>query len=158
MFCIFVTLGCSAQNKIANKYQDLLSSYYNYVELNNENSQDVLVFIDYLFLSASPDIIKDYYAQLNKKQINGVIIKSETENDPTLFVALSKGAKDGYLYINRMTYNFMTRNSDIKYVINSDTLKSVSDVKHLINIQRNQLISLDTVNNNTNNLIIIKIK
>jgi PBP1b-binding outer membrane lipoprotein LpoB len=157
--CALLISSCSSihYNKIHSKYRDVLEAYYGYVDLNAQaKQQDVIVFVDFLPIQKSPKVITDYYSSLNDNDINGVIIKSKIENESTLFVAISRKAKEGYFKLNKETYGFIMRHNNIKYLINNDTITTIDDMKRLVTLKQTQIHSIDTIVNPNNSLIVIK--
>jgi hypothetical protein len=116
-------------------------------------------FIDNLLRENIPNILMEhYYNNLSDSDFHSARIEI-SKNDSIRYVILeSKQAKSGYMYINEFSNNFISINKPVFYTINSDTINEKNLIIKLINLERSQIKSIDTLKLNKSNEIRILIK
>jgi hypothetical protein len=101
-----------------------------------------------------PDVLKTYYYNnLNQQDFfTPQSIVSKSESTRTIQMK-SKQAKEGYLFINKYTNDFITNNGNIIYLIGKDTINSKEEVIRLIEMKRTDVAKVDTIKGKEYNLI-----
>jgi len=123
------------------------------VGLEKYNSK-TLTLVDFLNRDKIPDVLRSYYYNDLGEQdfYTPQSIISKSDNTRTIHLK-SKKAKEGYLYINKYSNDFVTNYENIIYLIGKDTINSKEDVMRLIEMKRSEVVKVDTVKGEVYNLI-----
>ena len=147
IICTFIS--CASQRK--QNISDVVVGFEKY------NTKTVIL-IDFLNRDKIPNILKTYYYNNLGKQdfYTPLSIISKTNNTRTIYMK-SKQVKEGFLFINKYTNNFITYNMNIVYLIGKDTINSKEKVYKLINLKKIQVERIDTITQGDLGLIKIQV-
>jgi len=142
---ICTTVSCATQRK-----QNANGEAVGFEKHNSKT----LTFVDFLNRDKIPDVLRWYYYNDLREQdfYTPQSIISKSDNTRTIHLK-SKKAKEGYLYINKYSNDFVTNHEKIIYLIGKDTINSKEDVMRLIEMKRSEVVKVDTVNGEVYNLI-----
>ncbi|HBL77417.1 MAG: hypothetical protein A2W90_21390 [Bacteroidetes bacterium GWF2_42_66] len=147
---ISIIIICTAVSCATQRNQNINGEV---VGLEKYNSK-TFTLVDFLNRDKIPDVLRSYYYNDLGEQdfYTPQSIISKSDNTRTIHLK-SKKAKEGYLYINKYSNDFVTNYENIIYIIGKDTINSKEDVMRLIEMKRSEVVKVDTVKGEVYNLI-----
>jgi hypothetical protein len=149
---ISIIVICSAVSCITQRKQNISGEV---IGLEKYNSKTITL-VDFLNRDKIPNVLKLYYYNNLEEQDFYTPQSIISKNDSTRTIHLkSKQAKEGYMFINKYSNDFVSNNENIIYVIGQDTINSKEEVMKLIEMKRTEVVKVDTVKVEAHSLIII---
>lgn len=149
-FIINAIIICTAVSCATQRKQNISGEVIGFEKYNSKT----VILIDFLNRDKMPVVLKTYYYNdLGEKDFytpQSIISKSDSTR--TIHMK-SKQAKEGYLFINKYTNDFITNNGNIIYLIGKDTINSKEEVIRLIEMKRSDVTKVDTIKRKAYNLI-----
>ena len=149
-FIINAIIICTAVSCASQRKQNISGEVIGFEKYNSKT----VILIDFLNRDKIPDVLKTYYYNNLSEQefFAPQSIVSKSDNTRTIHMK-SKQAKEGYLFINKYTNDFITNNGNIIYLIGKDTINSKEEVIRLIEMKRSDVAKVDTIKGKEYNLI-----
>lgn len=131
-------------------FQNVSAQVVGYEKYNNKT----FTLVDFLNRDKIPKVLKIYYYDNLSDQdfYSPQIIISKSDHTRKICLK-SKPAQKGYLYINKYSNDFITKNGNIMYLIGTDTINSKDEIIRLINMKRSEVKNVDTIKGKDYNLI-----
>jgi hypothetical protein len=113
-----------------------------------------VTLIDFLNRDKIPNVLRLYYYNVLGEQDFYIPRSIISKSDGTRTIQLkSKQAKEGYLFINKYSNDFIISNKNIIYLIGKDTVNSKEEVMRLIEMKRTDFAKVDTLKGDVYNVI-----
>lgn len=150
LLIILAFTSCVSQKKTKERREVIGFEKYN---------NKTVTLIDFLNRDKIPNVLRLYYYNVLGEQDFYIPRSIIAKSDGTRTIQLkSKQAKEGYLFINKYSNDFITNNMNIIYLIGKDTVNSKEEVMRLIEMKRNDITKVDTLKGEVYNVIRINPK